>query len=466
MPYMPKIPKNITIHLGSPSSDAMNVTESFPDYIKNVASSEIYPVWPEEALRANILAQISVAMNRVYTGFYRNSGYNFDITNSPAYDQTYIYQRDIYENISEIVDEIFNSYIKREGFIEPLFAVFCDGIEVNCDGLKQWGSVDLANQGLNYEQILKRYYGNDIVIVTDVPVDDISSTAPPVPLQEGDTGRDVELIQRQLNRISVNFPGIPKIYPADGFFDTSTKDAVKTFQEVFSLESDGIVGRATWNRIQLVYNSVKNLYYLNSEGLTIEDLNTKFKNDLTIGDSGEEVLSVQYYLSYIALFVPSVASANMDGSFGENTQNSVISFQKTYSLDQNGIVDRATWDKIENVYLSFINNTDFTYEKGALYPFPGRILRRGIEGNDVRILQEYLNFISDFYPDIPKGVVDGIFGQKTADQVSAFKTIFNLPGTMDRVNAPTWNAISNIYDDLYTGNMVNNGQYPGYTIGE
>ena len=465
MPYTPRIPKNITIHLGSPSSDAMNVTESFPDYIKNVASSEIFPTWPREALIANILAQISVAMNRVFTAFYRNSGYNFDITNSPAYDQTYIYQRDIYENISEIVDEIFNSYIKREGFIEPLFAVFCDGVEVNCDGLKQWGSVELANQGLSYEQILKRYYGNDIVIVTDVPIDDIPSTAPPVPLQEGDTGRDVELLQRQLNRISVNFPGIPKIYPADGFFDASTTDAVKTFQDVFSLEADGIVGKATWNRIQLVYNSVKNLYYLNSEGLTIDDLATKFENDLTLGDSGEGVLSIQYYLSYIALFVPSVTSANMDGSFGENTKNSVISFQKTYSLEPTGTVDRATWDKIENVYLSFVNNTDFTYKKGGLYPFPGRILRQGIEGSDVKILQEYLNYLADYYPSIPKVTADGIFGAKTAEQVSAFKTVFNLPGTKDRVNAPTWNAISNIYDDLYTGNTVNEGQYPGYEIG-
>ena len=325
--------------------------------------------------------------------------------------------------------------------------------------------MELANQGLNYEQILKTYYGDDIVIVTDVPVEDITSSAPEVPIREGDTGRDVELIQRQLNRISVNFPGIPKIYPADGFFDTSTTNAVKTFQEVFSLEPDGIVGRATWNRIQLVYNSVKNLYYLNSEGLTIEDLETKFEDDLSVGDSGEGVLSIQYYLSYIALFVPSVAAATMDGSFGENTRNSVISFQRTYSLEPTGTVDRQTWDKIENVYLSFVNNVDFTYERGALYPFPGRILRQGIEGNDVRILQEYLNFIADFYPSIPKRTADGIFGPQTAEQVSAFKALFNLPGTRDRVNAPTWNAISNIYDDLYTGNMVNEGQYPGYEIG-
>ena len=157
MPFRPTIPENITVHLGSPSSNAMNVTLPFSDYIKNVASSEIYPSWPEEALKANILAQISVAMNRVFTGFYRTSGYDFDITNSPAYDQTFIYQRDIYENISVIVDEIFNSYIRRERNIEPLFAVFCDGVEVNCEGLKQWGSVELANNGLSYEEILRTY---------------------------------------------------------------------------------------------------------------------------------------------------------------------------------------------------------------------------------------------------------------------------------------------------------------------
>ena len=137
MAFEPIIPEQIVVHLGAPDSDAMNVTESFASYIKNVASSEIYPTWPKEALRANILAQISVALNRVYTGFYRNKGYNFDITSSPAYDQTYIYQRDVYANVSEIVDEIFNSYIRKGDNIEPLFAEFCDGVEVQCNGLEQ-----------------------------------------------------------------------------------------------------------------------------------------------------------------------------------------------------------------------------------------------------------------------------------------------------------------------------------------
>ena len=211
MPFTPEIPETIVVHLGAPDDpNAQNVSESFASYIKNVASSEIYPTWPIEAIKANIYAQMSVALNRVYTDYYRVRGYDFDITGSPAYDQTYVYQRDIFENISQIVDEIFDSYIRRKGQIEPLYAVFCDGVEVNCDGLKQWESVTLAESGMNYLEILKYFYGDDIEIVTNVPVQNRPLSAPPVTLGRGDTGRDVELIQIRLNRISANYPGIPK----------------------------------------------------------------------------------------------------------------------------------------------------------------------------------------------------------------------------------------------------------------
>ena len=460
----PKIPEQIVIHLGAPDSDAMNVTESFADYIKNVASSEIFPTWPEAALRANILAQISVALNRVYTEFYRSKGYNFDITNSPAYDQTYVYGRDIFGNISELVDEIFDSYIRREEFIEPLFATFCDGVEVSCNGLSQWGSVSLAEEGLDYFSILKNYYGNNILIEENVPVENISSSAPPVALREGDTGQDVELIQRRLNRISANVPGIPKIYPVDGFYDRSTTAAVRKCQEGFVLEPDGIVGRATWNQIQFIYNAVKKLYTVNSEGIRITDVTTRFTDTLSEGSSGEGVLTIQYYLSYIALFIPSVIEATMDGSFGPGTTNAVKSFQRTYGLPETGVVDRATWDRMENVYYEIVSGIDYEFFGGRILPFPGRILREGIEGNDVRVLQEYLNYISTSYPEIPRVNVDGVFGPSTADQVRRFKQIFDIPGTPDRVNAPAWNAIASIYDDLYTGGSVNEGQFPGYNI--
>ena len=465
MPLSPTIPEKIVIHLGSPDSDAMNVTETFANYIKNVASSEIFPTWPEAALRANILAQISVALNRVYTQFYRSRGYDFDITSSPAYDQTYVYQRDIFANISEIVDEIFNSYIRRGDNIEPLYTEFCDGVEISCDGLSQWGSVELANSGLDYDAILRSYYGDDITIVTDVPIDNSLPTAPSVPLTEGDTGRDVEILQRRLNRISANFPGIPKISPADGFFGVSTRTAVEKFQEVFGLDVDGIVGRATWNRIQAIYNAVKELYSVNSEGLKIEDVTTRYTSELSEGDSGDGVLNVQYYLDYISLFVPSVSGVVIDGSYGPRTTESVKSFQKTYGLPETGAVNRATWDRMESVYYGIVSEIDYEYIGGRILPFPGRILSEGVEGSDVRVLQEYLNYIADYYQQIPKVNVDGIFGGGTARQVAAFKSVFDLPGTPTRVNAATWNAMSSIYDDLYNGARVNGGQFGG-NIGE
>ena len=180
-PYAPVIPAKITVHLGRPQSNAENVTVSFVDYIKNVASSEIYPTWPENALRANIYAQISFALNRVYTEYYRSRGYAFDITNSTAYDQSFVKNRDIFSNISRIVDEIFNSYIVRDGNIEPLFAQYCNGTTVTCNGLSQWGSVDLANRGYTPYRILQYYYGNDINIITNVPVQNITASAPLTP---------------------------------------------------------------------------------------------------------------------------------------------------------------------------------------------------------------------------------------------------------------------------------------------
>ena len=460
----PRIPENIVVHLGAPDSNAQNVTVSFPDYIKNVASSEIYPTWPEEAIKANVLAQISVALNRVFTEYYRSFGKNFDITSSPAYDQTFVYQRDIYDNVSEIVDGIFDSYIRRQGRVEPLFAQFCDGVEVTCEGLQQWDTVTLANEGLSYEEILRRSYGNDIEIVRSVPVENIPSSAPPVPLSLGDTGREVELIQRKLNRISANYPGIPKIFPVDGFFDTGTADAVRKFQEVFGLTQDGIVGRATWYRINLVYNGVKRLAAISSEGVTLSELDTTYPGILSVGSTGPGVTALQYYLTYISLFYPTVRGTQLDGSFGEGTREAVLSYQRTMGLEESGIVDALVWDSIERTYYGILENSPYEYEEGLILPFPGRVLRVGVDGNDVRALQEYLNYIANTYTSIPKVNADGDFGEATARAVRAFKEEFNLPGNPERVDVLTWQAIINIYDDLYVGNTVREDQFPGFGI--
>ena len=183
-PVSPYIPQRITVHLGPPDADAQNVTVSFSNYVKNVASSEIYPTWDESALRANILAIVSFALNRVYTEFYRSRGYDFDITNSTAYDQSYVQGRSTFETTDLIVEELFDTYLRREGFVEPLAAKFCNGTTVTCEGLSQWGSQNLAQLGYNSNQIIQRYYGN-VETVTNAPIRGISSSYPGVPLDKG-----------------------------------------------------------------------------------------------------------------------------------------------------------------------------------------------------------------------------------------------------------------------------------------
>ena len=462
----PIIPSHIVVHLGAPDDNgAENVTVSFPDYIKNVASSEIYPTWPEEALKANILAEISVALNRVYTEYYRSLGKPFDITSSTANDQAFVYQRDVYDNISRIVDEIFNSYISREGFVEPLFATFCDGVDVTCNGLSQWGSVELANGGADYLTILRRYYGDDISVVTNVPVESVRQSAPPIPIKEGDTGRDVESIQLRLNRISANYPGIPKIPSPDGFFDAATTEAVKEFQRVFNLTPDGIVGNATWYKIQFVYNAVKKLYEVSSEGLRYGELPQNYPGELSIGASGNGVTVLQYYLEYISLFVPTVQSVVPDGIFGQLTEDSVISFQKTYGLTPTGTVNRAVWSSIQNTYYNILASLDYEFNEGITLPYPGRVLTLGASGEDVRALQEYLNYVGKVYTEIPAINVDGSFGEATERAVIAFNRLFGIPTDENRVTLQTWDALTDLYEDLYIGSTVREGQYPGYAIG-
>lgn len=466
MPNLPTIPTTVTVHLGAPSEPAQNVTVSFIDYVKNVASSEIFPTWPFDAIVANMHAQISYVLNRIYTEHYRSRGYNFDITNSTAYDQAFVYGRDIFRNISQIADEIFNTYIRRRGSIEPLFAEYCDGVEVQCEGLSQWGTVELAEDGLSYMEILRYFYGNDISLITNVPIENVRSSAPAVPLRLGSSGPNVQLIQIRLNRISKNFSAIPKIYPTDGVFGVETENAVKEFQEVFSLTPDGIVGNATWYQILYIYNGVKQLNSLNSEGLTLSEVSTQFPSSLKLGDIGEGVYVIQYYLSYISEFVSTIPKVTIDGSFGEKTKEAVRAFQQTYGLTPDGIVGELTWDTMYNVYLGIIDAITIEYSQGVTIPFPGRILKLGSVGDDVRVLQEYLAYISDTYTEIPRATPDGVYGTQTQNAVTAFQNLFNISGIKGIVSSLTWSAVTNVYDDLYVGNQASTGQYPGYNVSD
>lgn len=461
---LPVIPRNITVHLGNSDSPAANVTIPFVEYVANVASSEIYPTWPIEALKANILAQTSFALNRIYTEFYRSRGYDFDITSTTRQDQSFVNGREIFENINNIVGDQFNSYIRRQGSVEPLFAAYCDGIRVTCNGLSQWGSVELAEQGLSYIDILKNYYGDDIEIVTDVPIVGITGSAPAVPLRIGQVNDDVRLAQLRLNRISSNYPNIPKIAQPDGIFSFDTEEAVKAFQRTFGLSDDGIIGNATWYKIISIYNAVRRLNELDSEGITLEEITKQYPSLLRKGDTGSGVASLQYYLNYISQFYDTVRPVAIDGIFGDETESAVKDFQNTFGLTVDGLVGIETWNTLYSTYLGFISTIPLKYTEGVTVPFPGVILRIGSESDEVRLLQEYLNYIAGFYPSIPAVNPTGYFGQMTQNSVIAFQREFGYPPT-GTVNAPVWNGITEVYSALFIGNRLNEGQFPGYSVG-
>ena len=461
---IPFIPETITVHLGPPDSNAENVTLPFIEYITNVASSEIYPTWPENAIRANVYAQISFALNRIYTEYYRSRGYDFDITNSTAYDQSFVKGRDYFENVGQIVGELFNSYVVRQGNVEPLFTAYCDGKEVVCDGLSQWGTVTLANQGYTPYEILQYYYGDDINIVNDAPIDIPNSSAPPRPLRLGSGGDEVRTLQLRLNRISDNYPAIPKIALPDGVFSFDTEDAVKKFQETFGLTPDGIVGNATWYKVLFIYNAVKRLNELNSEGITLSEVTKQFAGESRVGDSGDDIKNIQYFLNYLAEFYSEIPRIDIDGIFGPSTENAIKAFQRLFELPITGTVDLTTYDILYRTYLGFIREIPFKYLDGKIYPYPGIPLRLGAESEVVRLLQEYLNYISEFFVQIPSVSPTGYFGQRTEEAVIAFQRLNGLEPT-GTVASATWNAITSVYNDLFLGNRLNEGQYPGYAIG-
>ena len=250
------IPEYVVVHDGRPEDRyAKNYYVRYKDYIKNVASSEIYSTWPEQAIYANVLCIMSFTLNRVYTEFYRGKGYDFTITSNTAFDQKWIYGRNIYENISYVVDSIFNNYLSRPGVTQPIFTSYCDGNRVTCKGLSQWGSKYLADQGYSAIEIIRYYYGNDMFINSTNYISGIPSSYPGYDLTVGSRGAKVLQMQQQLNRIAQNYPAIPKI-AADGIFGVNTKRAVQTFQGIFLLPQSGIVDYPTWYQISNVYVAV------------------------------------------------------------------------------------------------------------------------------------------------------------------------------------------------------------------
>ena len=433
------VPETITVHLGAPDQAAENIVVPFPQYIKNVASSEIYPTWPESAIRANILAQITYALNRIYTEYYPSQGYDFDITSDTRYDQKFIKNRDVFENISQIVDDIFNNYVVRQGNVQPYFTQYCSGTTVTCEGLSQWGTVDLAAQGLVPYEILQRYYGDNINIVFDAPVAGIERSYPGIPLRLGSAGEDVRIIQRQLNRIADNYPAIPRIL-VDGYYGVETEAAVREFQRIFNLTDDGIVGKATWYRIKSIYNGVKGLSELYSEGLTFDEVERRFSRQLQTGDSGIPVRVAQYYLAVIAYFDDLIPQPRVDGIFDENTRESVVAFQQEYGLEPTGVIDRDTWNKMTQVYATTVASVPPEILEGSEEIYPGRLLTIGIDGEDVEQLQSFLVEAAARHNFIPAVTVTGVFDQATEDAVRAVQANQGLPAD-GAVGPITWERI-------------------------
>lgn len=392
---IPYVPEFITVHLGPASQSAENVTVSFPGYIKNVASSEIYPTWELSALRANILAQISFALNRVYTEYYVSRGYPFQITSTTVTDQKFIKGRNIFDNIDRLVDDIFNDYIRPQGFVEPLAAKFCNGTTVTCDGLSQWGSQELAQQGLDSMAILRRYYGNDIELVVEAPVQGLQNSYPGSPLRRGAAGPDVVVVQTELNRIGQNYPAIPKIQPVDGVFGQQTEEAVRRFQEIFGLTADGVVGKATWYRLVSLYVGVNRLSELVSEGQRMFGIPFQAPQAVSEGSPRNQVLMVQYFLSILAQFDPLIPFVTLDGIYGPATRQAVRSFQTAQGIPVTGTVDTATWNALysafEGIDVTVLsddilfpaelqglgNDPDFYSQITRMTQFPGRELRLG-----------------------------------------------------------------------------------------
>ena len=463
MPQLPTIPETITVHLGPPDSDAENVTLPFLDYIANVASSEIFPTWPESAIRANMYAQVSFALNRVYTEYYRTRGYDFDITNSTAIDQYFVQGRDVFENIREIAGDLFNNYIRRVGNVEPLFAQYCNGTTVTCNGLSQWGTVELANQGYTPYEILTYYYGDDIELVRDAPIANTQS-APEVALRLGAANDDVRTVQIRLNRISTNFPSIPKIAQTDGIFGTDTEAAVRRFQEVFNITPDGVVGQNTWYTIQNIYIGVKRLNDLNSEGITLGEVTQQYPGVLQLGDSGNAVLNLQYFIAYVSQFYETIPAVAIDGTFGESTRAAVEAVQRTFGLPVDGVVGERTWNELYRAYVGIVNTIPLEYVEGNALPFGGVPLRIGADSESVRLLQEYLNRIAQTFTEIPQVNPTGYFGPRTQEAVIAFQNLANISPT-GIVGGVTWSAIAELFNVLTRGSELQDGQFPGFDVG-
>ena len=437
----------------------------FYDY--PLTKRQLWPVglfcspWPEQALRANIHCQISLALNRIYTEWYPSKGYSFNITNSTSYDQYYVHGRTVFDVMVRLTDDIFNTYIRKTGTVNPYYAEYCDGKSVTCPGLKQWGTVTLANQGRNALSILKYYYGNNIEIIRTNNIQSIPQSYPGSPLRQGSTGAAVFTLQRQLNRITKDYPFLG-LLTVDGIFGRKMTETVKKFQKQFNLTADGVVGRSTWYKISYIYVSVKDLAELTSEGETfsgtLPDGSWNLGSSvLKQGSTGSEVEQLQFWLSTLAQYESSIPSVTVDGVYGSGTAAAVRAFQRRYGLTVDGIVGRTTWTELYDQFRSIQS------DNGTPNAYPGTALREGSSGQNVRLVQFWLKIARTVYTSLANVTVDGKFGSATAAAVRRFQSYFGLTsdGVVGRI---TWNKLYEVYNDIANkllSSSLRPGEYPG-----
>ncbi|MCL2004045.1 MAG: peptidoglycan-binding protein [Oscillospiraceae bacterium] len=440
------VPDAITVHLGRPNDNARNLRVPFQEYIKNVTASEIYPTWPRNSIIANIHAIVTFTLNRIYTEWYRSRGFPYDITNSTQFDMAFVENRNLFQNVNQLVDEYFNTYAKRIGHKNPFFTEFCNGTTATCPGMSQWGTVALANQGLTPLQILRRYYPSDLELVESNNFQSITESYPGTALREGSSGPNVKRMQDFLNRIRVNYPLIPLISNPNGYFGPETTAAVRTFQEIFRMAADGIIGRATWFRISYIFVAVTKLAELTSEGQRIGIGLAPPTSVLRLGSRGADVVELQFLLNFISRYYASVPTVIQDSVFGPGTRDSVMEFQRQFGLTPDGIVGPATWNRLYSVFKSIEAEAPSPGPSPppapGIPPFPGFLIRNGARGDAVRVVQNALNTVAPSIPGIPRLVEDGIFGPQTQLAVTAFQRQFGL--TPDGIVGPiTWSRLMN-----------------------
>ena len=471
------IPEFVIVHLGRPDNpNARNVRVPFKEYIKNSASHEIFSTWPPASLEANIYCIISFTLNRIFTEWYRVRGHRFDITNSTQFDQMFVEGGQIFRSIDEMVDRIFNRFVRREGHLEPYFTEYCDGRRVQCPGLWQWSTVTLAQQGLNALQILRRFYPNDVQIVETDNIGNVEESFPGFTLRPGMSGPEVRTIQDWLNRIRVNFPSIPLIN-ASGVYGPQTEAAVRAFQAIRTLSSvnpNGIVDRTTWWNISRAYSAVKRLGELTSEGIVIGIGRTPPIDIIRQGSRGTLVGRAQYIMNFISQFYPSVPTVVQDFNFGPNFAAAVREFQRLFGLNNDGIIGPLTWRMLYDIYWRIRDNVNLPSgpggepvvpplpptpppppPPGGIPPYPGQLIRVGSRGDDVQRIQRCLNSVNN------AGLAtDGIFGPLTQAAVMNFQRSRGL--NPDGIVGPlTWGALM---PACYGEQTM--GEYPGFLIRE